>query len=166
MTSRTLREKFYNVCRKRKLSDDLKALVCRPDVVNSMSGYTLEERCKLIHRLKSDESLSRKSLLNIFKAADIRHKVIKKVKLVPKKSKQFSDSAILYCKRRLTALNSAGIPVVYVDEGMVTRSTWPQFDYNLPYCNTQLSPDYLNQASYAFIVGLSLQGGVVQCATY
>ena len=94
-----------------------------------MVGYSLAERCSLLHRLKPDERISVSSLQKLYASRGIKRKVIMKVKRVPLPKQEFCNNAIQYCKRRINELRSEGVPIIYLDEGVVTTKTMPKFEF-------------------------------------
>ena len=56
-----------------------------------MIGMSYPERCVLLHRLMPDVMIKRTTLSRIYKEYKIKNKVIKKIKVVPEKSKHLLD---------------------------------------------------------------------------
>ena len=115
--------------------------------------------------MKPDERISASSLCRLYKAYSIRRKVITKPKVIPYGKKVFSNKQVLFCKRRLAELTAAGVPVIFADEGMITKHTVPTHEYAPKYCNVEMTDKQRNIKSLAFIVALSSDKGFVHSLT-
>ena len=67
-----------------------------------MIGMSFSERCVLLHRMMPDVRIKRTTLSRIYKEYKIKNKVIKKIKVVPEKSKHLLDKAIIDCRERVS----------------------------------------------------------------
>ena len=77
--------------RRKKVTLALKKLATKEETLASMIGMSFEERCVLLHRLMPDVSIKPTTLARIYKEYKIKNKVIKKVKVVPEKSKHLLE---------------------------------------------------------------------------
>ena len=77
------------------------------------------------------------------------------MKRIPPGSRVYSNNAVQYCKKRLAELQVQGVPVVFVDEGVVTTKTMAKFEYAPKYQNFEVSEKDLNLKCLGFVVGLS-----------
>ena len=66
-----------------------------------MIGMSYPERCVLLHRLMPDVMIKRTTLSRIYKEYKIKNKVIKKIKVVPEKSKHLLEKAIIDYRERV-----------------------------------------------------------------
>ena len=69
----------------------MKKLATKEETLNSMIGMSFSERCVLLHRLMPDVMIKRTTLSRIYKEYKIKNKVIKKIKVVPDKSKHLLE---------------------------------------------------------------------------
>ena len=66
-----------------------------------MIGMSFSERCVLLHRLMPDVMIKRTTLARIYKEYKIKRKVVKKIKVVPEKSRPLLEQAIVDCRQRI-----------------------------------------------------------------
>ena len=69
-----------------------------------MIGMSFSERCVLLHRLMPDVMIKRTTLSRIYKEYKVKRKVVKKIKVVPEKSRHLLEQAIIDCRQRIAQL--------------------------------------------------------------
>ena len=139
----------------------LKKLATSDQMLRSMAGKNLNERCVLLHRAMPDIRIKRTTLSRIYKEKGIKKKVICKVKKVPNKSQPFCDEAIQYCKNRIKELFDNDIPVIFADESCLTTKLLPTREWMNKCKNIEIDEKKLNASTCAFVVGLSKDKGLV-----
>ena len=80
-----------------------------------------------------DKKMSKSRLQRIYKQLKIRRKKIKLVKHINNRIKRRINKAIRVAKDDLSYYINKGFRIIYCDETMITKSTIPTHDYNLPY---------------------------------
>ena len=73
--------------KRRKVTHALKRLATSEKMLQKMVGMTYSERCDLLHAHMPEIRIKRTTLSRIYKEHKIKRKVIKKVKVVPQKSR-------------------------------------------------------------------------------
>ena len=58
--------------------------------MKAMIGMSFKERCIVLHRMMPEVMIKRTTLSRIYKEYKIKHKVIKKVKVIPECSKEWA----------------------------------------------------------------------------
>ena len=127
---------------------------------------SFSERCVLLHKEMPEVRIKRTTLSRIYKEYNIKNKIIKKVKVVPQKSKKKVEEAILHCKARINHLRNMGIPVIYADESCLTTKLIPKFCWMVKGKNIEIDEKKLNAKTLAFVVALSEDKGLVEISTY
>ena len=152
--------------RRIKVTIALKKLAASDKMQRKMAGMSYSERCVLLHREMPDISIKRTTLSRIYKEFKVKNKKIKKVKVIPDKSKNFVNDVILYCKERINHLRNMSIPIVYVDESCLTSKLLPSRTWMVKGKNIELDEKKLNAKCLAFVVALSEDKGLVNIKTY
>ena len=73
--------------RRKKVTIALKKLATSEKTLKTMVGMSLQERCVLLHRMMPDVCIKKTTLSRIYKKYGIKYKMVRKVKVVPEKSK-------------------------------------------------------------------------------
>jgi hypothetical protein len=139
----------------------LKKLATREDTLKSMVGMNLSERCILLHRMMPDICIKRSTLSNIYKEYSVKKKVIRKVKIVPEKSQEYVDRAIIDCRERIKNYMKQNVPVVFCDESCLTSKLLPSREWMNKSANIEIDEKKLNAKTLAFVVALSKDKGLV-----
>lgn len=127
---------------------------------------TYSERCDLLHRHMPEIRIKRTTLSRIYKEFKIKRKVIKKVKVVPQKSRKKVMETIQICKHRINHLRTMDVPIVYADESCLTTKLIPKQEWMVKGKNLEIDEKKLNAKTVAFVVALSEDKGLVEISTY
>ena len=152
--------------RRKKVTLALKKLVNSEKMCYKMAGMSYSERCVLLHREMPEVRIKRTTLSRIYKECKVKNKVIKKVKVIPHKSRNKVEETIIYCKTRISHLRSMGIPIVYADESCLTSKLLPKTQFMIKGKNIEIDEKKLNAKTVAFVVALSEDKGLVNISTY
>ena len=76
-----------------------------------------------------DICIKRSTLSNIYKEYSVKKKVIRKVKIVPEKSQEYVDRAIIDCRERIKNYMKQNVPVVFCDESCLTSKLLPSREW-------------------------------------
>ena len=91
-----------------------------------------------------DVSIKRTTLSRIYKEYKIKRKVIKKVKVIPEKSKDWAQRALVNCKERIAYYREQGVPVVFCDESCLTSKLLPSHEWMNKSVNIEIDDKTLN----------------------
>ena len=139
----------------------LKKLATKEETLKKMIGMSFTERCIRLHRMMPEVMIKRTTLSRIYKEYKIKHKVIKKVKVIPERSREWAERTIIDCRDRIGKYREEGVPVVYCDESCLTSKLLPTHEWMGKSSNVEIDEKRLNAKTLAFVVALSEDKGLV-----
>ena len=102
----------------------------------------------------------------IYKEYKIKNKVIKKVKVIPEKSRPWAERAIVDCRERIVRYKEQGVPVVFCDESCLTSKLLPSHEWMGKSSNVEIDEKRLNVKTLAFVVAMAEDKGLVAVQTF